>query len=233
MKQIVSFIVTLFLSVTFTCLTSTEANAQSRDRSYIREQISRRGECRNVAITKTNGDLMIYGRNGWAASGCPSGLTDALDELTEDGEYIDDVQLTENGSWLILYGNNGVVWNNIPYSLEQKLKEWNRKKEVITSVTFNDAGNWIAVSTEHISASSPEVQEWIAEGMEKYGAVWATCVTDDALVVVYENGYRTIGEIPSTLGAKLNSTTIDVYRLKIAGSAWFISDGKSEYDYRM
>lgn len=130
MKQIVSFIVTLFLSVTFTCLTSTEANAQSRDRSYIREQISRRGECRNVAITKTNGDLMIYGRNGWAASGCPSGLTDALDELTEDG-------------------------------------------------------------------------------------------------------FRTIGEIPSTLGAKLNSTTIDVYRLKIAGSAWFISDGKSEYDYRM
>jgi hypothetical protein len=233
MKRYLFLIVSLISSIVLVSLTSVEANAQSRDRSYIREQISHYGECRNVAITKRNGDLMLYGRNGWAATGCPKGLTQALDELNEENEYIDDVQLTENGSWLILYGNNGLRWNDIPYSLEKKLREWNSKQEVITSVSFNDAGNWIAVSTNYVSASDANVQEWIAEGMEKYGAVWATCVTEDAVVVVYEEGFRTIGEVPNSLREKMKSTSINIYRLKIAGTAWFFSDGKSEYDYHM
>lgn len=220
------------------CLLSLLSNpfysrAQSRDRSYIRQQISYHGSCRNVAITKYNGDLMLYGRNGWAASGCPKGLTDALDELNDEGEFIDDVQLTEGGRWLILYGNNGIRWNDIPYSLENKLKEWNKNSEVITSVSFNDAGNWIAISQNYISASESYVQEWIAEGMERYGKVWATCVTDDAIVVVYEDGFKTKGDIPTTLMSKLKTTNINVYRLKIAGESWFFSDGQDDYDYHM
>lgn len=210
-----------------------DADAQGRNRNYIKERIREYGECRNVAITKRNGDLMLYGENGWAASGCPKGLTEALRKLHDNGEYINDVQLTENGCWLILYGDNGIEWNDIPYSLEKKLREWNNNLEVITSVSFNDDGDWIAVSENYISASSTEIQDFIAEGMESYGGVWATCVTDDAIVVVYEEGYRTVGNIPSTLMSKLKSTSINVYRLKIAGEAWFLSDGKSQYDYNM
>ena len=216
----------------FTAIPS-DADAQGRNRNYIKERIREYGECRNVAITKRNGDLMLYGENGWAASGCPKGLTEALRKLHDNGEYINDVQLTENGCWLILYGDNGIEWNDIPYSLEKKLREWNNNLEVITSVSFNDDGDWIAVSENYISASSTEIQDFVAEGMESYGGVWATCVTDDAIVVVYEEGYRTVGNIPSTLMSKLKSTSINVYRLKIAGEAWFLSDGKSQYDYNM
>ena len=232
MRKYFFLIVSLIFSIALVSV-PVEANAQSRDRSYIREQISYHGECRNVAITKRNGDLMLYGQNGWAATGCPKDLTEALHELNEEEVYIDDVQLTEDGRWLILYGNNGLRWNDIPYSLEQKLREWNSKQEVITSVSFNDAGNWIAVSTNYVCASDAKVQEWIREGMEDYGGVWATCVTEDAVVVVYETGFRCIGEVPAELKQKMTSTSINIYRLKIAGDAWFFSDGKSRYSYNM
>ena len=207
--------------------------SQTRDRSYIREQISYHGECRNVAITKHNGDIMLYGSNGWAASGCPKGLTDALSQLNDDGEYINDVQLTEDGRWLILYGNNGFRWNDIPYSLERKIREYNSNGEKITSVSFNDAGDWIVVSTEHYSASDSNVLEWMKEGNDKYGQIWTTCVTDEVVIVVYEDGFSFVGDIPESLKRKLDSTYIDVYRLKVAGTAWFFSDGKSRYEYSM
>lgn len=209
------------------------AFAQYSGRQFIKEKISEQGGCRNVAITKTNGDLMLNGRNYWAASHCPSGLTEALDELASDGEYIDDVQLTENGSWLILYGNNGLQWSNIPYDLEQKLREYNRKEEVITSVSFNDDGDWIVVTKNYVAASSDVFTEWLSDGMEEYGELWTTCITDDALVAVFQNGYKFLGDVPSSLKDKLRATNMNVYRLKIAGTSWFFSDGKSNYSYNM
>ncbi len=97
-------------------------NAQN-SREYIRSAIREWGECRNVAITRTNGDIALYGRNGCARSNVPSGLSDAITELNNDNEYIDDIQLTESGRWLIIFGNNGLQWSRIPYSLERKLRE--------------------------------------------------------------------------------------------------------------
>ncbi len=226
-KSFISCITALSLTIVLPL----SAMAQSRD--YIRKQISLHGQCRNVAITKYNGDLMLYGRNGWAASGCPSGLTDALDKLNDQEEFIDDVQLTDQGRWLILYGDNGVMWSNIPYSLERKLREYNSDGESITSVTFNDDGDWIVITTEHISSSSSSIQEWMADGMDDYGGVYAACVTDDAIVVVYEDGYRFFGNIPSDLKSNLQKATFDVYRLKIAGESWFYSDGVNKYNYHM
>lgn len=209
------------------------ASAQPLNRDYIKEQISYHGTCRNVAITCTNGDLMLYGRNGWAATGCPDDLTDALDELNEDGEFIDDVQLTEDGKWLILYGDNGLRWNDIPYDLEQELRELNSAQETINSITFNDSGDWIVISENYIVCSSSELDQWVNDGQENYGSAWTACITEDAIVVVYDYGYKTYGDIPDTLNDALRTTNIDVYRLKIAGQSWFISDGEGEYDYRM
>lgn len=209
------------------------ALAQPANRNYIKEQITFYGVCRNVAITKTNGDLMLYGNNGWAANGCPSGLTEALNELQDNGEYIDDVQLTEDGKWLILYGDNGFKWSEIPYSLEERLREWADEQEVIMSVSFNDDGDWIAISENYVSASNANLQDWIMESQDELGSVWTACVTDDAIVVVYDCGYKTYGDIPETLSDALSDTEIDVYRLKIAGQSWFFSDGKSDYEYNM
>ena len=212
-------------------MVSASAFAQSRE--FIRQEIRKQGQCRNVAITEYNGDLMLYGRNGWAVYDCPSSLTTALRELNNDSEYINDVQLTNNGKWLILYGNNGLRWNDIPYSLESMLRKWNADHEEITSVSFNDSGDWIAVSTEHIAASSDAIQDWMAEGMREYGKVWATCITENAIIVVYARGYKFYGDIPYSLERRLDNVDFNVYRIKIAGDAWFISDGVSKNDYNM
>ena len=176
---------------------------------------------------------MLYGRNGWASSGCPQGLINALNELNEDKEYIDDVQLTERGSWVILYGDNGFRWSNVPYSLEEKMREFNNRGDVITSITFNDYGEWIIISTGYFAASSSELQQWIKEGYDKYGQVWAACITDDACVVVYESGYKFSGNVPQSLKDALQETTMDVYRLKIAGTAWFFADKNGHFRYYM
>lgn len=201
-------------------------------RSYIRDKIQERG-CRNVAITKSNGDLMLYGLNGCARSGCPKSLDDAIVELNNNNVYIDDIQLTEKGDWLILYGDNGFRWSNIPSSLETKMRQYNSDKEVVTSVTFNDSGDWVIITTEHFSSSSSEAQEWLKQGLDDYGALWAVCLTDDAMVAVYEKGYKFLGEVPQSLKDALHESNIDVYRLKIAGTSWFFADKKGHYQYSM
>ncbi len=220
-----------FLVLTVFAISLNLTFAQSRE--YIRNSIAEWGECRNVAITKYNGDLALYGQNGCARSGCPSSLNDAITELNQEGEYIDDVQLTEEGRWLILYGYNGFRWNNIPYSLEKKLREYNQMEEVVTSVTFNDAGNWIVITTNYYSSSHTEVTNWLREGNEEYGKLWAACVTDDAIVAVFEDGYRFIGNVPESLKKALRETNLNVFRLKIAGTAWFFADQHGRYNYNM
>ena len=171
-------------------LLTLQVTVAQNSRSYIRNKIAEWGSCRNVAITETGGDLALNWNNAYAGMGLPSSLSRALKELNDDGEFIDDVQLTEQGRWLILYGDNGFRWNNIPYSLERKLREFNQNGEVITSVTFNDNGAWIVISQEHISASNSEVNDWIKDGINSYGQLWAAHMTDDGLVLCYENGYK-------------------------------------------
>lgn len=223
----------LYLSTIFFVFFNIPDTFAQNDREFIRECIRKWGECRNVAITKYNGDLALYGLNGCARSGCPSGLNQAITNLNNQEEYIDDVQLTEEGRWLILYGNNGFQWNNIPYSLEKKLREFNNDGEVVTSVTFNDAGSWIIITTNYFSASHTAINNWLKEGNEKFGQLWAACITDDAVVAVYDQGYQFMGNVPESLKKALQMTNLDVYRLKIAGTAWFFADKNGLFQYNM
>lgn len=215
-------VITLFLLVS--------VSSFGQGRKYIKDQIRAKGECRNVAITKTNGDLMLYGKNGCANEGCPRSLQEALAELNNDNKFIDDVQLTEQGRWLILYGNNGIRWNDIPYSLEKKLRKYNDENEVITSVTFNDAGDWIVITTNYFSSSDDRINQWLKDGNEKHGQLWAACITDDALVAVFANGYSFAGEVPYSLKEALRKTRLNVFRLKIAGDAWFFANKEGNYE---
>ena len=219
-------------SAIFICLVCC-LSAIAADRTYIREQIQKQDNCRNVAITKYGAQLMLYGRNGWAGVGLPQGLGNALSELNDQNVYIDDVQITESGSWLILYGNNGFRWSGIPYSLENKIREWNTSEEVIYSVTFNDAGQWIAICENYYVASESWIQEWLKAGIEKYGMLWCACITDDAMVAVYAKGFKTYGNVPQSLWEALDEETRDVFRLKIAGTAWFYADINGSYRYYM
>ena len=226
-----TFSIYFLLIFSFPLFVSNSIFGQSR--SYIREQISLQWECRNVAITKTNGDLMLYGQNGYAISECPSALLDAVEELHDESVFIDDIQLTESGSWVILYGDNGLRWNDIPYGLENKLREFNKDREVITSITLNDIGDWIVISTSYISSSDTRINDWLVDGTNKYGKLWAACVTDDAMVAVFAGGYKFFGNVPESLRTALNNTKLDVYRLKIAGDSWFFADKNGSYQYNM
>lgn len=225
MKKILFFL-SLVLCVTIS------ANAQS-SREYIKQNIKEKNECKSVAITKTNGDAMIYGRNGYAAKSCPASFVNSLSELNDENVEIQDINLSESGRWFILYGRNGMRWESLYYSLEQKIEYYNEEGENITTVTFNDLGEWIVITTEHISASSQELQDWLVEGCDDYGQLWTACITDDACVAVYESGYRFLGDVPQDLKKALVDCDSDVYMVKIAGTAWFFSSKDGYWQYSM
>ena len=227
MKTLISFAVMLFVSAQLSL------HAQN-SRSYIRNQIEEWGSCRNVAVTLTGGDLALNWNNAYAYSGIPSGLAAAIKDLHDDGEFIDDVQLTEDGSWLVLYGNNGCRWSGIPYSLESCIRKYNEAREVITSITFNDRGGWIVITQEHISASTPDVYDWIEDGIQEYGQLWAAHMTDTGLALCYARGYKFMGDVPDRLKRKLQETSIKVYRIKfLSDGTYFIADKDGTYSYYM
>lgn len=208
-------------------------NAQN-SRDYIKNSIKSWGVCRNVAITDTGGDIALNYRNQYSYSSIPTGLANAIKKLHDDSEFIDDIELTEAGNWLILYGNNGAKWSNIPDDLEDALKEFNNKKEVITSATFNDNGDWVVVTTEHIKASSTNVYDWIKEGMNSYGALWAAHITNDGLVLCFERGYKFLGNVSEKLKDALRDSKYNVYRIKFTSrGSYFFADKDGHFSYWM
>lgn len=212
------------------------ASAQTNSREYIRNAIKRWGECRNVAITRTNGDVAIYGdsASGYSCCNVPVELKTTLSELCNEGRFIDDVQLTEKGNWLVLYGKNSMTWSGVPATLEPVLHEVYDDDETVYSVTFNDQDEWILISDEYIRASDNDIQQWIADGMNELGKVYSACMTDNGLIVVFEEGFRYAGNVPDDLLEKLETTDIDIYRVKFSGKSWFIADASGRhYNYKM
>lgn len=214
-------------------LATMSVNAQ-RDRNYVKNQIKRWGTCKNVAITKTNGDVALYGTCGYAASNVPTALLNKLKELNKSNILIDDVQLTESGKWCVLYGRNDATWtNDAPSGLINKIIEFHDNNYVVRSITFNDYGQWVIVSDEYYATSSTELTNWLKNGSNKWGRLWAVCITDDAAVAVYANGFCYRGNVPEDMKEALRSTSFDVYRLKISGSSWFFADTNGNYRYLM
>jgi hypothetical protein len=202
------------------------------DRYYIRDAIDDMGSCRTVAITETQGNLALGGRNSYAFSGIPSGLVDELEELHHDGEFIRDVQLTEGGAWLILY-EGGIIWDAIPKELEAKLREFDGMGERILSVSFNDAGDWAAVTENYFSASSETLTARLSEGYDSYGQLLTVALTGNAALGVFAEGYLLRGKVPNGLKRALRDTDLQVSCVKIAGQAWFLADAEGKYEYDM
>ncbi len=219
----------------FFCILLMTLNCYSQNsRDYVKKSISSWGVCRNVAITDTGGDIALNYSNQYSYSGIPRGLANAIKELHDDGEFIDDIQLTENGHWLILYGNNGFRWSNVPSDLEDALRDFNYKREVVTSVTFNDYGNWIIISTEHIRASSTDVYGWIEDGINSFGQLWAAHITNDGLVLCFEDGYKFMGNVSERLRNALKSAKFDVFRIKFTSrGSYFFADKDGRFSYWM
>jgi hypothetical protein len=203
-------------------------------RKFLRDKIQEWGQCKNVAMTLTGGDVALYGSNGWAAQGAPKAMTDKFKELNIIDKLIDDIVLTEDGSWLILWGANGISSYGTPPGLFPKLQKWNDEGEVITSVTFNDRGDWIAITKKKYSASSEKVMEYIRDGENEFGEFWAAHLTNDGLVLCYERGYKFFGNVPENLKKKLRETKINVFRIKfLSDGSYFIADFNGNYAYNM
>jgi hypothetical protein len=210
------------------------SSAQLLNRDYIKREIENWGSCKNVAITQHGGDIALSGKNAYAYMGpIPSGLTESLDELSSEGELIDDVVLTEDGIYIVLFGRNGFRYAGVPYSLEQKMKEYNSNNDLILAITVNDQEDWIIIG-DKISASSQRLMDMIRNGMKKYGALWSAHVTNDGLALVYEKGFQFMGNVPEILKQHAEQAKFDVFRIKFtADGAFFIADRKGHYDYRM
>lgn len=213
-------------------LLSLPVAAQSRD--FLRESIDKYGECRNVAITQGHGSVMLFGINGWVADEfCPSSLKRNLRKLHQNGEDIVDVCITQSGNWIILYGRNGFNWLGVPDSLIPVLYKCNGDDEEVVTVTFRDDGDWVVVTKNYVDCNNPDIYSWIMEGCELYGNVRTVTMSDDGIIVIYEKGHRTSGEVPETLCTALSNTDIEVHCVKFAGEAWFFSDGVARYEYLM
>lgn len=231
MKRYFNPMISLFIGVVFSLIS---AETYARDgRTYIKNSMKERGECRTVAITETNGDAMIFTNNGYAYSYIPSGMSDRIKELNGDGAYITDIHLSENGNWIILYDNNGFTRSGIPYGLENVLLDWNRKGYHILSASFDDDGHWIAISEEQYRASDSSALSWIKSGANKYGKPISSCVSDGIAVVVYERGYQIMGTAPKGLASAIKDSSFKVRIIKATKTSWFISDGESAYRYYM
>ncbi|MBQ9355871.1 MAG: hypothetical protein IJT98_01055 [Prevotella sp.] len=213
-------------------MTATVINAQGRE--PLRRAIQRWGNCKNVAITRTNGDVALNGRNNYVVSAVPQELSSKLRELKRGGHLIDDVTLTENGNWVILWDTNDATWSSgLPQRLIDKINEYHRNGYVVRSITFNDNGEWVIVSDEYYSASSSALERWLQGGTENYGKLWTVAVTDNGAVAVYDRGFRYRGNVPEELKQALRETSYDVYRLKYAGSSWFFADNEGNFRYNM
>ncbi len=199
-------------------------------RQFVRDHIENNANCRIVSITKVGGDVVVSGRNNWAANNCPRRLTEKLQEIADDDDLIIDVCLTELGRYIVLYARNAASWNGIPSEMEYALRQYNANDEELYSATFNDAGDWIVVSDQHYSCSATWLKQWLADGASKYGILRAAAVSTDAAVAVYDGGYKFFGNIPDDLKSELKDTFLDVRIIKIAGRAWFFAD-KTGYGY--
>lgn len=214
-------------------LVSVSLSAQD-DRAYIKEQIELWGSCRNVALSDQQGNVALSGYNVYAASGVLGNLSATLKQLSDAGEYIDDVQLTEAGRWLILYGDNGTKWNDIPDGLAEKLMEYNKNKEVITSATFNDRGDWIIVSRDHYAASNQDIMWLIKDGLSDFGVLWTAQMTEDGAVLCFERGYEYHGNVPQVLKNALSKTTLNAYRVKfLPDGSYFFADEEGRCSYNL
>ena len=201
--------------------------ARQTDRSYVMNAMQGWGQCRNIALTGTQGIIALYARNGYAASGLPSSLPGRLQQVVNANERIEDVHIAESGGWLLLTQNN-VYWEGINANLENKIREAGRNGESISSAAFNDKGDWIFVTNSSFSSSNSDIQRWLLDGYNQYGSILSATITDDGMAAVYQRGYQMRGA-PQGLVNALNGTRLTVARIKFSGTAWFFADANGNY----
>lgn len=140
-----------------------------------------------------------------------------------------NVAITDTGGDLALNGKNDYAYTaGIPQALADALEKYHDDDDYI------DDGDWIAVSTDHVASSSTDMDDWIKEGIETHGQLWAAHLTNDACVLCFENGYKFLGNVPQKLKDALKASKYDVYRIKFTKEgSYFFADQEGHYTFWM
>ena len=214
-------------------LTVAAVSAQ-QDHQTLKRTIKKWENCKNVAITNTQGDVALRDRNEYAADRVPASLLSVLKNLRGKKELIDDVEITEAGRWCVLYGQNETSYSDdIPEDLKESIADFKNRGYAIRSITFNDRNEWMIVSDKYFAASSIDLSRWLKEGLDKWGNLWAVDFSDAAAIAIYEKGVRYRGNVPESLRSTLLKTSTEIYRLKVAGSNWFFADSVGKCSYSL
>lgn len=197
-------------------------NAEN-SRDYIRNKLRSVNTCTSVAITKFQGDAMIYGRNGYACKRTPEGFAPALQKLNEDSIYVYDIQITEGGRWLIQHGRNGVTLGGEVYpGMVEQMQAVIDAGDSLMMVAMDDTDGWFLMSDTHYNASNNEILQWILRGVEKYGRLRTVTLTDEVRIAVFEKGMLFAGELPEDLKQALVECKVPLTKVRVSGQAWFI-----------
>lgn len=105
--------------------------------------------------------------------------------------------------------------------IKQNISEWGGCR----NVAITDTGGDLALNGKN---------DWIKEGIETHGQLWAAHLTNDACVLCFENGYKFLGNVPQKLKDALKATKYDVYRIKFTKEgSYFFADQEGHYTFWM
>ena len=198
-------------------------------RNFILNSMRQWNQCRSVALTQTQGNAAIYGRNDYSYKDIPNSLGERIKQIVNANEYIEDINISESGGWVVITQNNA-YWDRINSNLGDKILEADRNKENILSVAFNDRGDWILVTNKKYSSSNSDIQSWLLEGTNQRGTLFSVNITDDGIIAaVHDKGWRIRGNAPQDLINALNSTNLTIRRIKINDRSWFFADENGNY----
>jgi hypothetical protein len=194
-------------------------------RTILVDAINEWGNCKNVLITATHGNIAISDRYGYALDGeFPPEMYDAIKEASENQRPVTDLVLTESGNFLVLIGNNGYAAKGIPEKLDVRLKEINKAEGEVVSVSFNDNGDWMVVAADAVYGVIDGILDFQTIANEN-GRIMTGHITNNGVAIVCEKGVYLYGDFPKALPETIKKTTFPIYRVKFADDgAYFISD---------
>lgn len=220
----------LIITVMFLAGATLFAQEEKRPpRDLVIAQLDTVGTCSELAMTRTQGWVMVYDK-GWAAYDAPPACMNFMRAATRGGMVIRVCRITESGNWLVVAGANAFSYTvAVPQALKDKLMEMNQQSRFITSVDFNDYDEWVLLAGKDVFASDPATEAWIKEGINQFGRPLSVCLTEDATIVVFSGGYLSRGYVPATLKAWLAQPPFRIDCVRVFGDYWFIANGQGKY----
>ncbi|MBQ0062898.1 MAG: sel1 repeat family protein [Prevotella sp.] len=170
------------------------------DRSSIKKNINKWGECKNGTLSIKHGAIAIYKSNGYAYSnGVDKRLSSKIKEINNAHKSIDDVNITDNGYFIVVYDGGTDWYGVIPSSLSTALKKY-PNGTVFRSISFNDETGVYAITTsESFESNNKMYNDCFNENIGTKGQLLSANINDNGCVFCFSKGVEYCGYIPNNL----------------------------------